>query len=79
MSIGQTSENVRALQSCLAEDSSVYPEGLITAYFGLRTQQAVIRFQEKFASEILTPSGLTRGTGFVGFLTRQKLNQVCAQ
>jgi hypothetical protein len=79
MAIGETSENVRALQSCLAEDRTVYPEGLVTAYFGSRTQQAVIRFQEKFAAEILTPSGLTRGTGFVGSLTRQKLNQVCGQ
>lgn len=73
MSIGQTSEDVKALQTYLARDSSVYPEGLITAYFGSLTQKAVIRFQEKFASEILTPAGLTKGNGFVGPLTRAKL------
>lgn len=79
MSIGQTSEDVRALQTCLAQDTSIYPEGLITAYFGTRTQRAVIRFQEKFASAILTPAGLVNGNGFAGPLTRAKLNQVCGQ
>ena len=71
---GMTDAEVTILQKGLAKDSSVYPEGLSTGYFGTLTFNAVVKFQEKYASEILTPNGLTSGTGFVGASTRAKFN-----
>lgn len=68
---------VRCLQQFLKnQGKNIYPEGLITGNFGNLTKTAVIRFQEKYALEILTPLGLTAGTGYVGPATRAKINQL---
>lgn len=73
----RNNSQVRCLQEFLkSEGREVYPEGLITGNFLVLTKLAVIRFQEKYASEILTPLGLTKGTGFVGERTRAKINQL---
>ena len=45
-------------------------------YFSELTASIVIRFQEKYRDEILTPVGLKYGTGYVGPATRKKLNQL---
>ena len=60
----------------IGERCGVYPEGLITGNFLNLTRVAVIRFQEKYAGEILTPVELEKGTGFVGGMTRAKINQL---
>ena len=67
-------DDVKLLQTWLAKDSEVYPEGLVTGWFGPLTKKAVIRFQEKYADEVLTPWGIIEGTGFVGSTTRDKLD-----
>jgi hypothetical protein len=50
--------------------------GKESRFFGPATTDAVIRFQNKYANEVLRPVGLSAGTGFVGLWTRLKLNQI---
>ncbi|MFH1582271.1 MAG: ABC transporter substrate-binding protein [bacterium] len=76
--IGSTGNEVSELQKCLAKDSEVYPDGTVSGYFGSKTKTAVIKFQEKYKSEILVPNGLTSGNGKVLTSTRKKLNELCA-
>lgn len=45
-------------------------------YYDARTKEAIIKFQNLYKSEVLTPSGLTSGTGNLGFFTRNKINQL---
>jgi peptidoglycan hydrolase-like protein with peptidoglycan-binding domain len=49
-----------------------------TGNFSALTQAAVARFQEKYAAEILAPARLLKGTGYVGVLTRAKINKILA-
>ena len=45
---GMKSEEIKALQEILKEDSAIYPEGYTTGYFGRLTTKAVKRLQKKF-------------------------------
>ncbi len=74
---GSKSKDVENLQRCLVQDSEVYPEGEVSGYFGKSTKTAVIKFQEKYAKDILEPWGLKEGTGIVSKATRDKLNEIC--
>jgi len=76
LKINDKGQQVELLQRWLAKDEEVYPEGEITGSFGLKTKSAVIRFQEKYPEEILGPNNLTKGTGIVDLLTREKLNEL---
>ena len=75
LKVGTRGDDVRLLQQLLLKEG-VYPEGVVTGYFGALTKAAVIRFQEKYVSAILVPAGLTKGTGFVGASTRRKLEEL---
>ena len=56
-------EDVRALQELLASDPEIYPEGLVTGYFGSMTEKAVKKLQKRFGIEqVGTVGPLTRGT-----------------
>lgn len=66
---------VTKLQGLLSKDASLYPEGLITGYFGSLTQKAVQRFQRKYG---IVYSGVPETTGYgrVGPKTRLKIEEV---
>lgn len=69
---GVRGDDVTALQQILAGDPAVYPEGLVTGYFGNLTEKAVQRFQEKYG---IANQG-DAGYGYVGPKTRTKLNEL---
>jgi hypothetical protein len=73
--LGMRGEDVKALQILLIQEG-VYPEARITGRFDKFTKNAVVRFQEKYATEILKPLKLTRGTGYFGRLSRIKANAI---
>ena len=71
LDIGSRGDDVRMLQSFLATDPDLYPEGYINGYFGINTARAVGRLQVRY--------GLVQGDseptyGFVGPRTRGLLN-----
>jgi len=81
LKIGDNNEDVRFLQKFLNKNpatkissSGTGSSGNETAYFGQLTKNAVIKFQEMYASDVLQSFGLKSGTGFVGVATRLKLN-----
>lgn len=81
--IGATGEQVRELQRLLNNDpdtriaaSGVGSKGNETTYYGPATAAAVSKFQMKYRSEILTPSGLVNPTGYFGLATLNKANQL---
>jgi hypothetical protein len=77
LSIGMSGNQVKCLQQFLKNQGlDIYPQGYVTGFFGNLTRLAVIKFQEKFATDILMPFGLQKGTGYVGSQTRQKINQI---
>jgi len=47
LSRGSSGDDVRKLQEFLAKDKDVYPDGLVTGYFGPLTEKAVKKWQEK--------------------------------
>ena len=71
LSLGNSGSEVTRLQTFLKnQGSAIYPEGLITGYFGQATLRAVQRFQVQY--NIAHPGDT--GYGLVGPATRAKIN-----
>jgi len=77
--VGSSGREVSILQSWLRTDSEIFPNGKVDGYFGNATKTAIIKFQEKYAADILVPQGLTAGNGIVDAYTRNKLNELFAK
>ena len=64
---GAQGDEVKALQEFL-KAQGVYPEGLISGFYGTFTYKAVLRFQKKY--------GIHPYDGFVAGKTREKIEQL---
>lgn len=75
LDMGESNQQVTALQTYLATNSTYYPSGLVTGYFGELTKAAVERFQS--ANGIVT-SGTPETTGYgrVGPVTLARINSM---
>lgn len=83
LTVGSTGPDVTALQQVLqymgylpnvVNGQPFAPTG---NYLGM-TKSAVLQLQNEYAAEILTPEGLTEGTGYAGSSTRAFINKLFA-
>ncbi len=82
LKIGDQNKNVNDLVNALVDQgflnrSDVFQGGKVVPVFDEKVAAAVTAFQEKYASEILTPNSLDHGTGYFGPFTRSKMNKLC--
>ena len=66
---GSKGEDVKNLQKLLAQDKTIYPEGIVSGVFGPMTEKAVKKFQAKYSLPQV---------GAVGPATRSILNLVAS-
>ncbi len=67
LQLGSKDKEVTILQEFLKQDPDIYPEGMVTGYYGPLTEKAVKKFQEKNGIEAI---------GIVGPKTLAKINEV---
>lgn len=67
LNLGSSGTNVTRLQTFFAANPNIYPQGLVTGYFGALTRAAVLKFQAVYNLEQV---------GRVGPLTLAKINSL---
>ncbi len=77
LDFGESGANVTELQRYLALNPSIYPEGLVTGYYGPLTRAAVERFQ---TAQSIVSAGTPETTGYgrVGPITMMRINSLMA-
>lgn len=81
LQLGMSGSDVSSLQIFLAQDRTIYPQGLITGYFGSLTRAAVIRFQARNSISTVGRVGpitlaainAQMGAGIVGSIDNQRV------
>ncbi|MBI2055034.1 MAG: peptidoglycan-binding protein [Candidatus Sungbacteria bacterium] len=68
LTVGAKGDDVKSLQEFLAKDKAVYPEGIVSGYFGAFTRAAVAKFQKR--------EGISPAAGYVGPKTRSRIDQM---
>lgn len=74
---GSSGDEVKKLQTFLRSLPDIYPEGLVTGYFGALTEAAIKRFQAKH-NIISSGTTFTTGYGIFGPKTRGIVNKLSA-
>ncbi len=77
LSLGSRGAEVSALQTYLAGDATLYPEGLVTGYYGPLTVRAVERLQA-VRGVVSSGTAATTGYGVFGPKTRATLLSACS-
>ena len=74
MEFNQSGDDIKHLQEFLrSQDNEIYPEGLVTGYFGSMTKRAVVRFQLEYG---VIESEQSIGAGYVGPRTMAAINNI---
>lgn len=73
---GSSGEDVKRLQQFLARDPSIYPEAIVSGYYGALTEKAVQRWQIKY-NIVSSGSPSSNGYGVVGPRTAAAIALLC--
>lgn len=73
LQLGSRGDDVRRLQELLKTDKGVYPEGLVTGYYGQLTKAAILKLQLKHG---VIKTDRDQGAGRLGPKTRAKVKEV---
>ncbi len=82
LKLSDTGEDVRTLQLFLNTHGFTVATvgegspGYESTFFGPATEQALKKFQNAHSAKVLTPFGLTSGTGYLGAKTRELINSM---
>ncbi len=82
LKIGSVGDEVKKLQVFLSTHKFPVSQigagslGHETTYFGKKTKEALIKFQESNAKDILLPQNLTKGTGIFWIYSKKFINQI---